>query len=162
MGRRGLTRRGQLVWELAQERAMRVPCLVCGTPALVEALEDDVFVQLRNVASLPGVAAPVLAMPDAHPGYGFPIGCVAAFDAEEGGVLSAGGVGFDISCGVRTLVSDLDAAEVAPLREILADRLFAAIPAGLGGGGMLRLSERDMDRMLAGGAAWAVAQGFGE
>ena len=162
MGRRELTRRGQLVWELAQTGDMRVSCLVCGTPVLVDALENDVFAQLRNVASLPGVAAPVLAMPDAHPGYGFPIGCVAAFDAEKGGVISAGGVGFDISCGVRTLVSDLDAAEVEPLREVLADRLFTAIPSGLGGGGTLRLSERDMDRMLAGGAAWAVAQGFGE
>jgi len=159
---RNLTRREALVWELAPSGAMRVPCLLFGSPPLIDAVEEEVLTQLRNVASLPGVAAPVAAMPDTHPGYGFPIGCVAAFDPEAGGVVSAGGVGFDIACGVRTLLTDLDAADVAPVRETLADALFARIPAGLGSTGGLRLSDRDMDRMLAGGAAWAVTEGYGE
>ncbi|WP_300158541.1 RtcB family protein [Solidesulfovibrio sp.] len=162
MARQGLTRRDAFSWELPRTGTMRVPARVFGSPAAVAAMEDGVFAQLRNVASLPGVVSPVTAMPDAHAGYGFPIGCVAAFDPGEGGVVSAGGVGFDIACGVRTLVSDLDKEDVEPLREALADALFALVPAGLGAPGNLRLSARDMDAMLAGGAVWAVEAGFGE
>ncbi len=141
---------------------MRVPAVLFATGEAIAAMEEGVFSQLRNVAALPGIVGQALAMPDAHMGYGFPIGCVAAFDAKAGGVVSAGGVGFDIGCGVRTLVTSLDRDEVEPVRERLADRLFDEIPAGLGGGGRLRLSDRDMDRMLAAGAAWAVAHGYGE
>jgi tRNA-splicing ligase RtcB len=100
-------------------------------------------------------------MPDAHWGYGFPIGGVAAFDAEAGGVVSAGGVGFDISCGVRTLVSACTRDEIAGVQAVLAHELARAIPAGVGSTGRLRLSDREMDAMLTGGARWAVAQGYG-
>uniref|UniRef100_I2Q1I5 tRNA-splicing ligase RtcB n=1 Tax=Desulfovibrio sp. U5L TaxID=596152 RepID=I2Q1I5_9BACT len=162
MGRHDVRRREALVWEMPQTGSMRVPAVLFGTDEAIAAMEDGVFAQLRNVASLSGITGQALAMPDAHTGYGFPIGCVAAFDARAGGVVSAGGVGFDIGCGVRTLVSDLDREDVEPVREGLADRLSDAVPAGLGAGGRLRLSDRDMDRMLAGGAAWAVREGFGE
>lgn len=100
-------------------------------------------------------------MPDAHWGYGFPIGGVAAFDPAEGGVVSAGGVGFDISCGVRSLHTGLTREDVEPLKRELADDLYAFIPAGLGSTGAVRLDARQMDAMLAGGARWAVEQGWG-
>jgi tRNA-splicing ligase RtcB len=100
-------------------------------------------------------------MPDAHWGYGFPIGGVAAFDPDAGGVISAGGVGFDISCGVRTLLTGMTLDEIAPAKAKLADTLFAAIPAGVGSTGALRLDAAAMDAMLCGGARWAVAEGYG-
>ena len=100
-------------------------------------------------------------MPDAHWGYGFPIGGVAAFDAGAGGVVSAGGVGFDISCGVRTLHTGLTPADVDSVKTGLADALFADIPAGVGSQGSIRLDEQQMDAMLKGGARWAVRQGYG-
>jgi tRNA-splicing ligase RtcB len=101
-------------------------------------------------------------MPDAHWGYGFPIGGVAAFDPAEGGVVSAGGVGFDISCGVRTLYTGLERWDLMPLQKELADGLYYRIPAGLGSTGHIRLSERELDCMLEGGARWALEQGYGE
>ncbi|EKO39800.1 MAG: hypothetical protein B193_1487 [Solidesulfovibrio magneticus str. Maddingley MBC34] len=149
-------------WELPQTGAMRVPAVFYGDKAAAKALEADVLGQLANVASLPGVVGPVVALPDAHPGFGFPIGCVAAFDPEAGGVVSAGGVGFDIACGVRTLLTDLSVEDVAPARDRIADALFSRVPCGVGQGGALRLSDKDMDRMLRHGAAWAVSQGYGE
>ena len=159
---RVLNRLEALAWELPPSGAMGVRAVFFGSAEAAAALEDGVLDQLSNVAGLPGVVGPVLAMPDAHPGYGFPIGAVAAFDPEAGGVISAGGVGFDIACGVRTILTDLSRQDVEPLRERLADRLFDAVPCGVGQGGLLRLSDKDMDRMLSGGAAWAVRQGYGE
>jgi tRNA-splicing ligase RtcB len=100
-------------------------------------------------------------MPDAHWGYGFPIGGVAAFDPQDGGVVSAGGVGFDISCGVRTMLTGLKREDVEPYKEELADALFAAVPAGLGSRGEISLSDEEMTAMLAGGARWAVDRGYG-
>jgi tRNA-splicing ligase RtcB len=100
-------------------------------------------------------------MPDAHWGYGFPIGGVAAFDAEQGGVVSAGGVGFDISCGVRTLLTGLTLHEVNAKKDALADALFHTVPAGVGSRGRLSLDEKEMDAMLSGGAQWAVERGYG-
>jgi tRNA-splicing ligase RtcB len=100
-------------------------------------------------------------MPDAHWGYGFPIGGVAAFDPDDGGVISAGGVGFDISCGVRTLQTTLTADDLELKKLDLADALFRAVPAGVGSTGAIRLSDTEMTNMLCGGAQWAVAQGYG-
>jgi tRNA-splicing ligase RtcB (3'-phosphate/5'-hydroxy nucleic acid ligase) len=117
--------------------------------------------QLRHVATLPGIVGASFAMPDAHWGYGFPIGGVAAFDADAGGVVSAGGVGFDISCGVRCLHSGLTCADIGPVKQRLADALFRHIPAGVGSTGQIRLNCAAMDAMLTGGAAWAVAEGYG-
>ncbi|MHB1293046.1 MAG: RtcB family protein, partial [Sulfuricella sp.] len=124
-------------------------------------MDQKVYEQITNVAMLPGIVKAAYAMPDAHWGYGFPIGGVAAFDPDEGGVISAGGVGFDISCGVRTLHTGLKAADLVPIKQKLADRLFARIPAGVGSTGRLRLDGAEMDAMLRGGAQWAVKRGYG-
>jgi tRNA-splicing ligase RtcB len=148
-------------WHITPSGKMRVPAVIYADRALIAEMDDKVHEQIANVATLPGIVQAAYAMPDAHWGYGFPIGGVAAFDAEEGGVVSAGGVGFDISCGVRTLHTGLTAAEIAPLKQRLADRLFTHIPAGVGSTGPLRLNAGEMDAMLRGGAHWAVEQGYG-
>jgi tRNA-splicing ligase RtcB (3'-phosphate/5'-hydroxy nucleic acid ligase) len=149
-------------WRLPATGRMRVPVVIYGTAALVSEMDDKVAEQAANVAQLPGIVSASYAMPDAHWGYGFPIGGVAAFDPEEGGVVSAGGVGFDVSCGVRTLHTGLDLKDLDGLRSPLADALFATVPAGLGSTGTIHLRDRQMTDMLAGGARWAVAQGWGE
>jgi len=151
----------EVEWQIAPFGKMRVPAVIYADAALIRAMDDKVFEQLSNVATLPGIVEAAYAMPDAHWGYGFPIGGVAAFDPDEGGVVSAGGVGFDISCGVRTLHTGLKAADIAPLKQRLADRLFAQIPAGVGSTGTLRLNAHEMDAMLRGGARWAVEHGYG-
>lgn len=155
-------RRNEYAWEIAPRGKMRVPAVIYADEALLRAMDDKVHEQITNVAALPGIVKAAYAMPDAHWGYGFPIGGVAAFDSAEGGVVSAGGVGFDISCGVRTLHTGLDRAAVEAVKTRLADRLFDHIPSGLGGAGRIRLSDQQMDAMLAGGAEWAVEQGYGE
>ncbi len=128
---------------------------------LIEHMDDKVLEQITNVAKLPGLVGAAMTMPDAHWGYGFPIGGVAAFDPEAGGIISAGGVGFDISCGIRCLRTSLGAADVAPVARALADSLFANIPAGVGEEGSLRLAPRELDDVLTGGARWAVGAGYG-
>jgi tRNA-splicing ligase RtcB (3'-phosphate/5'-hydroxy nucleic acid ligase) len=148
-------------WHLAAEGAMRVPAVLYADEALVTAMDDKVLEQISNVATLPGIVDAAYAMPDAHWGYGFPIGGVAAFDPEEGGVVSAGGVGFDISCGVRTLLTGLTRADIEPVKEALAGSLYRTIPAGLGSTGAIVLDGIEMDRMLEGGARWALGQGYG-
>lgn len=156
-----LTRRSACEWQIRPFGAMRVPGIIYGTEALVREMDDKVYEQVTNVATLPGIVKASHAMPDAHWGYGFPIGGVAAFDPDEGGIISAGGVGFDISCGVRTLITGLTTGEVEPVKERLADRLFQHVPAGVGSTGLLRLKPAEMDAMLTGGARWAVRQGYG-
>ena len=156
-----LERVDEFEWRIPPAGAMRVPGVIFADRTLIEAMDDKVHEQVVNVAALPGIVAAAYAMPDAHWGYGFPIGGVAAFDADAGGVVSAGGVGFDISCGVRCLTTGLRAAEVAAVRERLAEVLFRAIPAGVGSTGAIRLDDAEMTAMLAGGARWAVARGYG-
>jgi tRNA-splicing ligase RtcB len=151
----------EVEWRIAPFGKMRVPAVIYADQALIREMDDKVYEQLTNVATLPGIVQAAYAMPDAHWGYGFPIGGVAAFDPDAGGVVSAGGVGFDISCGVRTLHTGLTADEIAPLKQRLADRLFAHIPAGVGSTGQLRLNAGEMDAMLRGGARWAVERGYG-
>jgi tRNA-splicing ligase RtcB len=151
----------EYAWELPRSGKMRVPAVLYADAPLIEAMDDKVFEQARNVATLPGIVQACYAMPDAHWGYGFPIGGVAAFDAGQGGVISAGGVGFDISCGVRTLLTGLTRETVLAKQERLADALYYAIPAGVGSTGAIRLSSAGMDAMLSGGARWAVDEGFG-
>ena len=148
-------------WTLAPSGAMRVPAIVYASRELIDAMDDKVLEQARNVATLPGIVRASFAMPDAHWGYGFPIGGVAAFDPDQGGVISAGGVGFDISCGVRTLHTGLSAETLHDSAPALAQELFQAIPAGVGSRGRIHLQVRDMKKMLAGGAQWAVGEGYG-
>ena len=156
-----LKRRTELEWVIEPRGKMRVPGLLFASEPLVRAMDHKVLEQVTNVATLPGIRAASMAMPDAHWGYGFAVGGVAAFDPDEG-VVSAGGVGFDISCGVRCLRTRLTRADVEPRKKDLADALFRAIPAGVGSRGSIRLSGDEMDRMLRGGARWAVEKGWGE
>ena len=149
-------------WELPQgfDRRMRAPARIYGSSLIVEAaLGDRSVEQLINVAMLPGILRFAIAMPDVHQGYGFPIGGVAAFDAE-GGIVSPGGVGYDINCGVRMLATRLDEAEVAPYVEDLATALHRACPSGVGEKGTLRLSSKELDRVLTHGAGWARERGY--
>jgi tRNA-splicing ligase RtcB len=149
-------------WRISPVGDMRVPAVLYADETLLRDMDDKVREQLVNVAKLPGIVHAAFAMPDAHWGYGFPIGGVAAFDAEAGGIISAGGVGFDISCGVRTLLTHLKRADFAPLRHAVADELARAIPAGMGRGGRLRLNDSELTEVLTGGARWAVERGYGE
>ena len=153
--------RSESIWEIPARGRMRVPAILYASPRLIEGMDQKVFEQAANVASLPGIVKASYAMPDAHWGYGFPIGGVAAFDPIKGGVISAGGVGFDISCGVRSLHTGLTREDIEANRERLADSLFQMIPAGLGSTGSIRLSDQQMEAMLSGGAQWAVKQGYG-
>ncbi|GAB3626826.1 RNA-splicing ligase RtcB [Pandoraea terrae] len=154
-------RAAECEWRIAAHGAMRVPAVIFASESLMRDMDDKVFEQITNVASLPGIVTAAYAMPDAHWGYGFPIGGVAAFDPDDGGVISAGGVGFDISCGVRTLHTGVTESDVRRVQVRLADRLFARIPAGVGSTGALRFAPRELDTILAGGARWAVEQGYG-
>jgi tRNA-splicing ligase RtcB len=142
---------------------MRVPGVVFASRTLIPDIQGDKSLeQVAHVATLPGIVAASYAMPDIHWGYGFPIGGVAATDVAAGGVVSPGGVGFDISCGVRLLAADLDRAELAPRLTVLMDRLDTAIPRGMGRGAVWKLSGRDqLDEVLTGGSRYAVAQGRG-
>jgi tRNA-splicing ligase RtcB (3'-phosphate/5'-hydroxy nucleic acid ligase) len=150
------------VWELPAAGAMRVPGRIYASRELIDALDEKVREQLANVAALPGIVGAAYAMPDAHWGYGFPIGGVAAFDPEEGGIVSAGGVGFDISCGVRTYTTGLKTEQADGNREILAHDLYRTVPAGVGWGGAVRLTVDELDQVLLGGARWAVENGWGD
>jgi tRNA-splicing ligase RtcB len=156
-----LKQHGPCAWEIPAQGRMRVPAMIYASRELVRAMDHKVYEQAVNVAMLPGIVGASCVMPDAHWGYGFPIGGVAAFDADAGGVVSAGGVGFDVSCGVRCLHTGLRREQILAVQRKLADTLFEQIPAGLGSTGTIRLSSTQMDAMLSGGAKWAVARGWG-
>ncbi|HZD01465.1 MAG TPA: RtcB family protein [Actinomycetes bacterium] len=151
-------------WRIEQRGAMRVPGIVFASKALLpEVVSDRSMEQVAGVATLPGIVVASYAMPDVHWGYGFPIGGVAATDVQAGGVVSPGGVGFDISCGVRLLTSDLDQADLPGCLPALMDALAVRIPRGLGRGGVWRLrGDAELAQVLAGGARWAVERGVGD
>jgi tRNA-splicing ligase RtcB len=148
-------------WRIAPTGKMHVPVVIYATEALVRDLDEKVREQAVNVACLPGIVRASYVMPDGHWGYGFPIGGVAAFDAAHGGVVSAGGVGFDVSCGVRCLHTGLTRDDVLPVQRKLADAMFDRIPAGMGSRGAIRLNQTQMHDMLVGGAKWAVEHEWG-
>ena len=156
------TRIDATTWRIERNGAMRVPAIIYADEDLICGMDDKVYDQAANVAALPGIVTASYVMPDAHWGYGFPIGGVAAFDADADGVVSAGGVGFDISCGVRTILTGLRLADIRGVQAALADALYREVPAGVGSKGAITLEEADMDAMLTGGARWAVEQGWGE
>jgi tRNA-splicing ligase RtcB len=156
------TRVDETAWRIEPQGAMRVPAIIYADEDLIRDMDDKVYEQAVNVAMLPGIVQASYVMPDAHWGYGFPIGGVAAFDPDEGGVVSAGGVGFDISCGVRTMLTGLKTADIVPVQTELAESLFRQIPAGVGSTGAMTLDVIEMDAMLTGGAHWAVELGWGE
>jgi tRNA-splicing ligase RtcB len=149
-------------WEIAREGGMRVPGLVYASAAMMQDLRDDpALQQVANVAHLPGIVRASFAMPDIHWGYGFPIGGVAAVDEGEG-VVSPGGVGYDINCGVRLMTTKLAVDEIRPRLHDLARQLQRDIPAGVGSSHAIgRLDAAETRRVLQNGAAWAVGRGFG-
>ncbi|OPY41336.1 MAG: tRNA-splicing ligase RtcB [Methanoregulaceae archaeon PtaU1.Bin066] len=157
----GIQRVREFEWQVpvGYVPGMRVPGVFFLSETLAGTLEEGAVQQLANVATMPGIVARSLAMPDIHWGYGFPIGGVAAFSLDEG-VISPGGVGFDINCGVRLLATPLREEDLVKKRE-LVERLFKAVPTGVGGKSTLRLSGRELDRMLLEGSSWAVGAGFG-
>ncbi len=156
-------------WELPQQGDMRVPGKIFGNEQIIDHLITDVkkgkewnaLVQIANVACLPGIQKASIALSDVHPGYGFPIGGVAAFDPEEGGVICMGGIGFDINCGVVTIKTDLTKEDITSKTDKLLDILYKKIPAGLGSTGKIHLSTSQLDEVLLGGAEWAIEHGYG-
>jgi len=159
--RNKVKRRGDYVWQIERVGAMHVPGTIYASEALIQEMDDMVARQVANVATLPGIVGASLAMPDAHWGYGFCIGGVAAFDPKQGGVVSAGGVGFDIACGVRMCRTGLTVDDVRPVLDQVAEALFRRIPAGVGSTGAISLSPARLDEVLQGGARWAVENGYG-
>lgn len=140
---------------------MNVPGLIFANDQMIQAIQsDDSPSQVVNVATLPGIVGKSIAMPDIHHGYGFAIGGVAAFDAREG-VISPGGVGYDINCGIRMLRTDLTANEIRPVIDKLIDTIFSNVPCGVGSEGRLRLSPSDLKRVLEKGSQWAIENGYG-
>lgn len=158
----GINKIGDLEWEvpIGYVADMRVPGRFFLSLALAETLEEGAVRQLANVATLPGIVKHSLAMPDIHWGYGFPIGGVAAFDMTEG-VISPGGVGFDINCGVRLITTPLTEADLAGKKRDLIERLFTAVPTGVGAKSTLRVSNKELSDVMVNGARWAVERGFG-
>ena len=156
-----LRRISDITWEIPKQGEMNVPGLVYASRKLLAGAEKDkTLVQARNVACLPGIRRMSYVMPDAHQGYGFPIGGVAAFDLDEG-VISPGGVGYDINCGVRLLRSDFTEKDIAGRRPDLLAGIFAEVPAGVGKGGVTKLSRSILRDILSKGAEWAVENGYG-
>jgi tRNA-splicing ligase RtcB len=162
MGEVNLERVAPFVWEIPREGGMRVPGRVYASESMIEDIRGDQSLeQVRNVAHLPGIVGWSLAMPDIHWGYGFPIGGVAA-TAVADGVVSPGGVGYDINCGVRLARTDLTTDAIGPRKRELVDALYQAVPSGVGASGAIgKLSRRDERELLTEGARWAIEQGFG-
>jgi tRNA-splicing ligase RtcB len=152
-----------LIWEIPVEynRHMRVPARVYADEALLNMMRrDDTLVQALNITQLPGIQKYGITLPDGHQGYGFPIGGVAAFDSEEG-IITPGGVGYDINCGVRLMRTDLTYKEVRPKAQELIDRIFRLVPCGVGVGGRIRVSTSQLDRAVSEGVDWAISEGYG-
>lgn len=149
------------IWEIPPDykQGMRVPARIIASEKLMQAMDEGVINQITNVACLPGISRPAWCMPDGHWGYGFPIGGVAAFDLDEG-IISPGGIGFDINCGVRMIKTNLTEQEVRPKLKELLDTLFSTVPAGVGKSGSTRLSRAGFEELLTEGASWCLKNGY--
>src|SRR3989344_500947 len=150
------------IWELpaSYKKGMLVPARIIANKELIDAMDAGVFNQITNVASLPGIQSYAYCMPDGHWGYGFPIGGVAAFDPEQGGIISPGGIGFDINCGMRLIVTNLTSADVKPHIHKLVDELYKAVPAGVGCKGFVKLTKEQFKDVMRDGAQWCVKNGY--
>ena len=156
-----LKRINDYTWEIPKHDNMRVPAIIYTSARLWEDVKrDQTLQQAKNVACLPGIQKAAYIMPDAHQGYGFPIGGVAVFDKLEG-IISPGGVGYDINCGVRLLKTDFLEKDIHKIRHKLLESLFREVPAGVGKGGLTRLSTQKLAEVCLRGAEWAVQAGFG-
>jgi tRNA-splicing ligase RtcB len=161
MGHADLVKVSEELYEIPPRHGMRVPGRIYASARMLpDITKDCAHQQVANVAHLPGIVGYSLAMPDIHWGYGFPIGGVAAFDWEEG-IISPGGVGYDINCGVRLMHSDILADDVLPELENLVQNLFERIPSGVGSRGPIRVGRQELDQVLTQGAGWAVKRGYG-
>jgi tRNA-splicing ligase RtcB len=158
----GIIRISPTVWEIPKscKSGMLVPARIYATEKLLAAMDAGVFDQVTNVACLPGIVKYAYCMPDGHWGYGFPIGGVAAMDPHKGGVISPGGIGFDINCGMRLVRTNLTYAEVKPRLRELVDALFYRIPCGIGSSGLVRLSHDEFREVLLHGARWCLSNGY--
>ena len=150
------------VWEIpvTEKPGMLVPARIYATSTILQSMDRGVFDQVTNVACLPGITRHALCMPDGHWGYGFPIGGVAAFDLETG-VISPGGVGYDVNCGMRLIRTDLTLADVQPKLERLMTELFRRVPAGVGAAGFVRLNRDSFNAVMTRGARWCIEEGYG-
>jgi tRNA-splicing ligase RtcB len=157
-----LQRISDTVWEIptSYKHGMRVPARIFATAKLLQEMDAGVFDQVTNVAMLPGIIHYAYCMPDGHWGYGFPIGGVAVMDPDHG-VISPGGIGFDINCGMRLILTNLTYEEVKPRVRELVDRLFARVPAGVGTSGFINIKQDEFRRMVEKGARWCVKNHFG-
>ncbi len=152
---------GKATWKMEKEGEMKVPAYIFANDRLIEGMgKDRTLQQLKNVAGLPGIIKHALLMPDGHEGYGFPIGGVAAFDAEDG-IVSPGGVGYDINCGVRLLTTSLEEKEVRPKIVDLCNGLFKNVPSGVGSEGRIRIEADELDEAVKMGVDWAIEKGYG-
>lgn len=151
----------EVEWLIPKHGDMNVNARIIANKRLVEEMDDMVYTQIVNVASLPGIVGEALVLPDAHWGYGFPIGAVAAFDPNEGGVVTVGGVGFDINCGVRTMTTNLTYKDVKEKIKELVDKLFVRVPSGLGSKGEIYLSNKEAKEVMVKGARWVIERGYG-
>lgn len=149
------------IWKMEQEEEMKVPAYIFANDNMIDGVKKDrTLQQLKNVAGLPGIIKHALLMPDGHEGYGFPIGGVAAFDADSG-IVSPGGVGYDINCGVRLLTTPLSVDDVKPKIRQLCDTLFKDVPSGVGSEGRIKLSHEELDEATVLGVDWALEKGYG-
>ncbi len=153
---------GEAVWEIPPDAkpGMRVPARIYALPELLAQMDDGVFTQVTNVAMLPGIVGYSFCMPDGHWGYGFPIGGIAAMDPERG-VISPGGIGFDINCGMRLIRTQLTLSDIRDRIHELIDALYKRVPAGVGARGILKLGDADFRAVAERGARWCVEQGYG-
>ncbi len=152
----------EFTWEIAKHADMKVPAVIYASESLLESVKGDkTLQQAKNVACLSGIQRKSYVMPDAHQGYGFPIGGVAAFDREKG-IISPGGVGYDINCGVRLLKTDFEEKDILERRKVLLSEIFKEVPAGVGKGGTTRLSRKILEEVCEMGAEWAVQNGYGK
>jgi len=148
------------IWEIEKEGKMNVPGIVFASDSLMDKIKlDKTLEQVKNVAQLPGIVEKSIALPDAHQGYGFPIGGVAAFDLKKG-IISPGGVGYDINCGVRLLVSNLTKSDFLKKRSQVLNELFKNVPSGVGKGSQFKFSDKEMNEILNQGVKWAVERGY--
>ncbi len=154
--------KSEVIWDIpmSYKKGMRVPARLYATEKLLKNMDLAVFDQLTNVACLPGIQNHALCMPDAHSGYGFPIGGVAAFDPNTG-VISPGGIGFDINCGMRLLTTNLTVKELQPKLRMLVDMLFQQVPAGVGCKGFVKLTTPEFKKIMQDGAKWCIENGYG-
>ena len=151
----------EVTWEIPKEGNMNVPGKIFLSEELLELIKEDKSIQqVKNVAAMPGIVKNSFAMPDMHMGYGFSIGGVAAFDLENG-VITPGGIGFDINCGVRLLATNLTKKEVEPKINELLEQLFKRVPCGVGKKSQVQLDDKQLDEVMMKGARWAVENGFG-